>query len=80
MRCVASLLVMFQFCSDAADPARHCCAKFSVQRLKMINSAWHIFLSSLLDFAVIGSTLFLKSRASFGIHGFLFYSMYNCRP
>lgn len=66
MRCVASLLVMFQFCSNAAYPARHRRAKFSVQRLQMINSAWHVFPSSLLGFAVIGSTLFCNLGQALG--------------
>lgn len=65
MRCV-SLLVMFYFFQKQLIQLVIVMLKFSVQKLQMINLAWHIFTSSLLGFAIIGSTLICNLGQTLG--------------
>ncbi len=79
-RCVASLLVMFQFYSNAAYPARHRraqvqCSKITDDQLSVAHI--HVVIAWFRNNRIY---TYLQSRANVRIHGFLFDSIHNCRP
>jgi len=67
MRCV-SLLVMFYFFSKTAYPARHRHAQVQCSEITddQLSVAHTVFTSSLLGFAVIGSTLICNLGQTLG--------------